>query len=219
MAWHAWHGAYENADSYLVRRLRCVQDRIRSALDDAPPGPLRAISLCAGQGRDLIGVLADHPRGHDVSARLVELDERNVADAREAVAAAGLHQVEVVAGDAGLTNLYDGMVPADLVLICGVFGNLTPSDVDRLVDHCSQLCETGGTLVWTRNRKSPDLFPHISARLETHGFQPLWLSAPDFPHGVGSHRFTGKPEPLAPDTRMFTFVGYDVLDGRTEAGT
>jgi hypothetical protein len=32
------------------------------------------ISLCAGQGRDLLGVLADHPRREDVRARLVELD-------------------------------------------------------------------------------------------------------------------------------------------------
>ncbi|GHD35622.1 hypothetical protein GCM10010335_31060 [Streptomyces galbus] len=32
--------------------------------------------MCAGQGRDLIGVLAGHPRRDDVRARLVELDEK-----------------------------------------------------------------------------------------------------------------------------------------------
>src|SRR3989442_973015 len=31
-------------------------------VDQAPPGPLRAVSICAGQGRDLIGVLREHPR-------------------------------------------------------------------------------------------------------------------------------------------------------------
>jgi hypothetical protein len=35
-------------------------------------------------GRDVIGVLAGHPRRDDVRARLVELDERNVAVARQA---------------------------------------------------------------------------------------------------------------------------------------
>jgi hypothetical protein len=79
MDWHEWHDAYDSPDSYLGRRLALVQERIRLALDDAPPGPLTAISICAGQGRDLIGVLADRPRRHDVRARLVELDERNGA--------------------------------------------------------------------------------------------------------------------------------------------
>jgi hypothetical protein len=75
--WHEWHAAYDNPESGLARRLSWVQDQIRAVLDAAPAGPLRAISLCAGQGRDLIGVLADHPRANDVSARLVELDPRN----------------------------------------------------------------------------------------------------------------------------------------------
>ena len=53
--WHDWHAAYDNPGSGLARRLSWVQDRIRAALDAAPAGPVRAISLCAGQGRDLIG--------------------------------------------------------------------------------------------------------------------------------------------------------------------
>jgi hypothetical protein len=56
-------------------------------------GEVRLISLCAGQGRDLIGVLTGHPRRDDVRARLVELDERNVVLARQV---AGLPGVEVL---------------------------------------------------------------------------------------------------------------------------
>jgi hypothetical protein len=40
------------------------------------------IRLCAGQGRDVVGALVDHPRRVDVVARLVELDPRNVAHAQ-----------------------------------------------------------------------------------------------------------------------------------------
>ena len=69
MDWHAWHDDYDKPGTPLVRRLAAVQDQIRVALDAAPPGPLHAISLCAGQGRDLIGVLARHPRRDDVTAR------------------------------------------------------------------------------------------------------------------------------------------------------
>src|SRR3984893_17589034 len=102
--WYTWHRDYDEPGSALARRLVAVQDQIRTALDAAPPGPLHAISLCAGQGRDLIGVLARHPRRHEVTARLVELDPRNAAVARGAAETAGLPRVEVVTGDAALTD-------------------------------------------------------------------------------------------------------------------
>src|ERR1700726_1387473 len=122
--WQAWHASYDLPDSPLARRLEAVQACVREALGHAPPGPLRAVSMCAGQGRDLIGVLASHPRGRDVTARLVELDPRNAATAREAAAASGLPGVEVVTGDAPLTGSLPGLGPAGLVLACGVFGNI-----------------------------------------------------------------------------------------------
>jgi hypothetical protein len=215
MDWHDWHSGYDRPGSALDQRLACVQERIREALDVSPPGPLQAISVCAGQGRDLLGVLADHPRGRDVTARLVELDERNVAQARRTATDSGLDQVDIVTGDAASTACYDGMVPADLVLICGLFGNISRADIDRTLDHCPALCATGATLIWTRHRKPPDLFPHISARLESLSFETTYLSAPDLPFGVGSHRFTGRPMPLPPDTHLFTFAGYDTLAPRT----
>jgi hypothetical protein len=96
--WHEWHDAYDTPDSYLGRPLALVQSRVRLALDEAPPGPLTAVSVCAGQGRDLIGVLAEHPRRGDVRARLVELDDRNAEVAARAAGAAGLSGVEVVVG-------------------------------------------------------------------------------------------------------------------------
>ena len=54
MDWHAWHDGYDEPGTRLARRLAAVQEQIRVALDAAPPGPLHAVSLCAGQGRDLI---------------------------------------------------------------------------------------------------------------------------------------------------------------------
>src|SRR5260370_27009491 len=107
------------------RRLAAVQEQVRVALDEAEPGPLRAISLCAGQGRDLIGALAGHPRQHDVRARLVELYPRNADRARQAARAAGLPGGEVVTGDAKLTDAYAGMTPAGLDLVCGRVRDLT----------------------------------------------------------------------------------------------
>jgi hypothetical protein len=206
--WYAWHHDYDDPATALGRRLAAVQDQIRAALDAAPPGPLHAVSLCAGQGRDLIGVLARHPRGADVVARLVELDPRNADAARRAAGLAGLPGVEVVTGDAALTGHYAGMVPAYLVLACGVFGNMTDEDVQRMVGFCAQLCAHGGTVVWTRGRWPPDLVPQICDWFAARGFELLWVSDPANGWGAAAHRFTGTPAPLERDARMFTFTGY-----------
>ncbi|WUH93846.1 methyltransferase domain-containing protein [Streptomyces sp. NBC_00433] len=219
MDWHGWHDFYDRTDSSLGRRLLVVQQHIRAALDACPAGPIGVVSVCAGQGRDLIEVLAGHPRAVDVTARLVELDPRNVAAARQAAAAAGLDGVEVIEDDAALTRLYAGAAPADLVLMCGVFGNIPDDDVRNTVDHCAALCRRGGTLVWTRHRKAPDLVPRICDWFEARGFERRFLSAPDAGFGVGVHHRTAPPRPLAADARMFTFVGYDTLAAAAAPGT
>ncbi|MFD6694144.1 methyltransferase domain-containing protein [Micromonospora aurantiaca (nom. illeg.)] len=213
--WYAWHSDYDQPESALARRLAEVRQRVSDALDAAPPGPLRALSLCAGQGRDLISVLAAHPRGADVTARLVELDPRNADLARRAAADAGLTGVEVVTGDASLTDRYADLAPADLVLVCGIFGNISDDDIRETVRHCASLCATGATVLWTRHRREPDLVPVICEWFAEEGFVPVAVNSPADGVGVGAHRFTGTPRPLAPGVRMFTFVGYEVLE-RTE---
>jgi hypothetical protein len=205
MDWHEWHGGYDNPESRLSARLETVHNRIRTFLDTAPPGPIRAVSACAGQGRDLNEVLAVHPRRDDVSARLVELDPRNVDFARRAAQEAGLDKVEVVAGDAALVESYVGAVPADLVLLCGIFGNITDADVRHTVAHTDQLCRPGATVIWTRHRGAPDLVPRICDWFAEHEFEQLWLSEPSAGYGVGVHRFTGTPPPVRRATRLFNF--------------
>ena len=212
MDWKSWHDKYDDPDSDYARRLRTVRERIGLALDEAPAGPLRAISLCAGQGRDLIPVLAEHPRGADVHARLVELDPANTEHARQAVAAAELPKVEIVTGDASLTDHYLDLVPADLVLVCGVYGNLRLPDIENTVAACTALCATGGTVIWTRGRNPErSVAPQIAAWYEQRGFERVWLAEPEEQMCVGVHRYTGTPAPLAPGVSMFEFVGYDVL--------
>lgn len=211
--WHEWHAAYDNPDSGLARRLTWVQDQIRAALDAAPAGPIRAISLCAGQGRDLLGVLAGHHRAADVTARLVELDPRNTAEAARLAAASGLGNVDIVTGDASLTSQYADLVPARLVLACGLFGNMTDAHVERVIGYCGQLCAEGGTVIWTRARWAPDLVPQVCAWFEASGFQRVALTSPNFVQCVGAHRRTAPPAPLEPDAVMFTFTNHHSGNG------
>ncbi|TDD44408.1 class I SAM-dependent methyltransferase [Nonomuraea terrae] len=198
--WVSWHDHYDEPGSSLERRLRAVRRWIGVALDE---GASEVVSLCAGQGRDLLPVLAAHPRRGQVRARLVELDARNVAEAgRDAP-----EGVEVVCGDAALTDAYAGAVPADLVLACGVFGNITDDDVRRTVATLPQLCAPGATVIWTRGRHEPDLVPVISGWFEDEGFEQVAQEGAEYGYGIGVHRYAGPPVPLEPGVRMFSFVG------------
>ncbi|MET7338429.1 SAM-dependent methyltransferase [Nonomuraea sp. NPDC005650] len=197
MDWAGWHDAYDVPGSPLERRLQVVRKWIGTALD---AGAERVVSLCSGQGRDLLPVLAAHPGRDRVRARLVELDERNVAAARRAAPPG----VEVVRGDAALLGAYAGAVPADLVLACGVFGNVSDDDVRRTVGLLPQLCAPEATVIWTRHRHEPDLFPRICEWFEESGFERVRVESDGY--GVGEHRYTGPPVALEPDARMFTFV-------------
>ncbi|HET6738380.1 MAG TPA: SAM-dependent methyltransferase [Kribbella sp.] len=202
MDWRQWHQQYDDPDSSLSRRLGAVQTYVRAALDGAPAGTVPVVSLCAGQGRDLLDVLEDHPRTADVRARLVELDPELAATAR----ACAPEQVDVITGDASLTDHYDGFVPAELVLLCGIFGNIADGDIRRTIAAAPQFCRTGATVIWTRHREDPDLVPTIWQWFGEHGFEQVWLSDKDSGFGVGVHRFTGVPQPLVKGESLFSFV-------------
>jgi hypothetical protein len=203
--WVRWHAAYEDPDSSLSRRLAAVQHQIRRVLGERPPGPIRVVSLCAGQGRDILGVLADHPRRHDVTGRLVELDPHNAATALASVRENKIKGIEVVNGDAADTASYSGAVPADLVLACGIFGNISDEDIRRTVASLPGFCTPGGTVIWTRHRDPPDLVPAICEWFEADGFAPVWVSDPGAGYGAGAHTYTGPPAALPPAERLFTF--------------
>ena len=206
--WVRWHTDYDDHDSWLSRRLVVVQRRLRLALDATPPGPIRVISMCAGQGRDLIGVLDRHPRRSEVTARLVELDPRLVGAARAKAEDAGLPNVDVVEGDASTTSAYAGAVPADIILVCGVFGNVTDADIHRTVAELPRLSAPGASVIWTRHRRFPDMTPAIRAWFSGAGFEEIAFDTEEgATFGVGSNRFVGAPQPFRSGRRMFTVVG------------
>ena len=56
--WVEWHQAYDDPESSLSKRLSVVRRRIGACLDAAEHVPLRIVSLCAGDGRDVLPELA-----------------------------------------------------------------------------------------------------------------------------------------------------------------
>lgn len=159
-------------------------------------------------------MLDRHRRAPDVTARLVELDDRNVAIASDRAAKVASSRIEVVAGDAGVTDAYAGVAPATIVLACGVFGNISDSDIETTVAALPTLCSAGATVIWTRHRGSPDLTPTIRSWFTEAGFQEDAFEAlAGTSVGVGVHHLVGEPRAFEPGRRLFTFVGYDDLAG------
>ena len=205
--WVRWHEAYQDPGSAQFRRLVLVQSEIRQALDAAPPGPIRVLSLCAGNGRDVLEVLREHPRSGEVHARLIELDPRLAAVARETAAGLDPEHVEIMEGDAGVTDTFAGGVPADLLLLAGIFGNVPDADIERTAAATPMLCAQGATVIWTRHRRPSDLTPTIRAWYAAAGVDELAFVAPEdelFSVYVG--RFAGEPLPLVAGERLFTFT-------------
>ena len=204
MDWDAWHDEYDSPGTRLAKRLVVVQEQLTLALDSAPPGPIELLSMCAGQGRDVIGVLPSHPRRADVTALLVELHPRNVAKAKQSATDAGLDNVEIREGDAGATDNYADLAPAQIVLACGIFGNVLPETAERAIGSFRSLCKPGADLLWTGGRSG--LFELVNTCLAKNGFEQRFVSNPnETQFGVGRHTYGGEPQPLERGGSMFTF--------------
>jgi hypothetical protein len=205
--WVAWHRDYEDPASSLSARLRRVRYHLSQAIDRAPAGPVRLVSLCAGQGHDVIGVLPGHRRRDDVRAVLVEANATNAALARHAADDAGLAQVDVRQADASLMTSFADALPADVLMLCGIFGNLSDADIQRAVEAAPALCAVGATVIWTRHRRPPDLTPRLRGWFAASGFEEVAFDGldNDTMTGVGVNRLRRAAVTGLPVAPLFTF--------------
>lgn len=205
--WLDWHKQYEDESSALYRRLDVVQRELSRELIDRAGESTKVLSVCAGQGDDVLGVVASTRNLGRVETWLVELDSRNAEIARKRIAGGGHADIEVVHGDAGILSIYEGFVPADVVLVCGVFGNIPERDIYITIDALPQLVARGGIVIWTRSRRQPDITPKIRQYFVDHQFSEESFTAPDGDlWTVGVERFVGRPRSLQLSSRMFTFT-------------
>lgn len=205
----AWHTAYDDPGSSLSKRLRAVQAEIARFLDRTAPRPVRVLSLCSGDGRDLLGVLAGRDDLGRVSGLLVEILPALAERARSTVAGLGLTDaLQVREADAGSSDTYVGAVPADLVLVSGVMGNISSDDIRRLIHTTRELCAPGATVLWTRGHLEPDLGPEIRAWFAEAGFESeaLLERIEGSPMRLGVERLVAEPVALRPGRRVFTFL-------------
>ena len=213
--WGDWHDAYEDPSSELVGRMMAVRRHVAAIVSEAPAGPVIVVSICGGQGRELIGALEDHPRKADVRGRLVELDADNAAFASRWAAEAGVTGLEIVNGDASVGVSYEGLAPVDVVVISGVFGHLSSPDRECLIDFTRRLCHTGSGIVWTSHRSHDGPAEWLRRAFVERRFEELehgLVPGDDFQFTVTRNVYTGVQQPFEPHAKIFTFGSSRAVD-------
>jgi hypothetical protein len=103
---------------------------------------------------------------------------------------------------AGLADV----LPAGVVLLCGIFGNVSDRDIRRTVEAAPALCRAGATVIWTRHRRPPGLAPLIRAWLASPGLAEIAFNAlgTSALASVGARRLGRGAAAGLPGGRVFT---------------
>jgi hypothetical protein len=100
------------------------------------------------------------------------------------------------------------VLPVDLLLLCGIFGNVPERDIRRTIAAVPAMLAPGGRVIWTRGRcEGQDLRPAVRRWVRDAGLEEIAYDGEPELFGVGV-ACAGASAPAArelPD-RLFTFV-------------
>lgn len=214
--WQSWHRDYDDPDSSVSHRLVEVRARLASALAAAatsPAGPVRLLSLCSGDARDTVPVVASSSASTRVT--LVDLDPTLADRARQAADRAGV-PVDVRVADAGDPRSYADVLPVDVLLLVGVLGNVSDADARTTVAATASMVVPGGVVIWSRSDRFRAPATHdvadpaewVRSLFEQAGFETVDHVRPDGEHWrLGVSRLVEPAAPRGPlPDRLFTFV-------------
>ena len=205
--WSGWPEKAYRRDRYQ-QRLLAVQEHLAECLDFALHSPVQILSICAGDGRDVIGVLRSHPRPKNAAAWLVELDRQSVAAGVRHATSVGLeHAVTFLNDDATDFATFTNIPPSDIVLVCGVWGHVPVAERARLVRALAAFCKPNGAAIWTRGLT---LGLAQLREIQSQFVGPSWEEVrlqftPDNRWGVATHRYRGPPVERPTSGRIFNF--------------
>jgi hypothetical protein len=203
--WAAWHAEYDDPTSRLSRRLAVVRSRLDEVLDKVTSPDPRLLSLCAGEGRDVIPVLSSRASGGRVGAVLVELDSELADRAVAAAKLADLPKVEVRCADAGDPASFRDVLPVEVLMLCGIFGNVEHNTVRGIAQAVPAMVTRDGYVIWTRGGGEPvDHRPEVRRFFTQAGLPEVSFDGEPETYGVGVNQVTIASPPLL-DHRLFAF--------------
>jgi predicted RNA methylase len=204
--WQQWHHSYEDPSSSLSRRLAVVRRHVSDVLQRPRDTPIRALSLCAGDGRDLLPALTGSTHLLE-SVVLVEKDPMLAQAARQTAAAGQLDRVKVITGDASDPARFSTAWPVDLLLLCGIFGNISDQDIKTTVAATPALLRGEGTVIWTRGSTEPDLRPSVRSWFQQAGLKEVAFDSEPVGYGVGVATRSPALKAEAPlPSQLFRFI-------------
>ena len=112
-------------------------------------------------------------------------------------------------GDAGLVATFADVLPVDLLLLCGIFGNISTDDIRATVNAVPSMLAAGGAVVWTRGWfGDEDVRPAIRRWFVEAGLREVAYDGDPERYGVGVAQADGGGGPdLRPAAvRLFRFV-------------
>jgi hypothetical protein len=107
---------------------------------------------------------------------------------------------------AGNSDAYEGAVPVNLLLCCGVFGNITEAAIQNTISSWPMLCAPEATVIWTRGAFDHDLRPQIREWVKQAGFDELSFDGENEQYGVGVAKIVRSPESYRRAVYFFRFV-------------
>jgi amino acid adenylation domain-containing protein len=215
MKWTDWYRLYE-AGMGLTGRLNLVRSQVAAALDERPPGPFYLTSICAGDGRDVIPVVAEHRRAAEIDAGLIDLDAEALERGRQTAEEAGMaERFHFRCADATQAASYQGLPAADLLIVSGVLGHLNKAGLAQLAASLPMLLKPGGHLLWSRHQvlhRGAEHIAYFRGKLAAAQFEEVFFQ-PASSEGFVVGRAIYQGPPIAPDARrkFFEFIGIDRL--------
>jgi hypothetical protein len=115
--------------------------------------------------------------------------------------------VEIWQRDAGADRTYRDLPKADLLLLVGIFGNVSDDDVRRTIQAAPVYCNPGAAVLWSRGRGEPDLTPSIRRWFSESGFTELRFDTWEGSDGsVGYNVLTNPVPTVQPTWPVFKFL-------------
>lgn len=83
----------------------------------------------------------------------------------------------------------------ELLLCCGVLGNISEEDIHRTIESWSMFCAPNAIVIWTRGHSEPDLRNPMQQWVREAGFEELSFDGMDDEFGVGVAKMICDPKP------------------------
>ena len=137
---------------------------------------------------------------------LVEIDDALAEAAQVAAAVDGLGNVEVRRADAGDPASFRDVLPVDVLMLCGIFGNVEHDRVREIVLRVPRIVQPGGFVIWTRGSdERDDRRSELRRWFVEAGMPEVSFDGAPEKFGVGVNQIKDSSFEPVGDERLFTF--------------